>query len=88
MKSKKNKGVVLPFYPKKEKKISNNNITLLIAININEYKDVSPENLLTELIETFSDSTVLHSEYIENDLINGFEKIKLSHDNDNKNNKA
>ena len=81
MKSNKQKGIVLPFYSKKKKKISNSNIVLLIAININEYKDISPEHMISELIETFSDSTVLYSEYIETD--ETFEKGELYHDNDN-----
>tara|TARA_S200000501_G_scaffold156775_1_gene147963 strand:+ start:72 stop:326 length:255 start_codon:yes stop_codon:yes gene_type:complete len=78
-----NNGIVVPFYPKKKKKLTNGNIALLLAININDIKDTSPEDMITDIIETFSNSTVLHSEYIDTDEIDDFDKIVLHHDNDN-----
>ena len=78
-----NNGIVVPFYPKKKKKLTNGNIALLLAININDIKDTSPEDMITGIIETFSNSPVLHSEYIDTDEIDDFDKIVLHHDNDN-----
>ena len=78
-----NNGIVVPFYPKKKKRLTNGNIALLLAININDILDTSPEDLITDLIETFSNSTVLHSEYIDTNEIDEFDKIVFNHDNDN-----
>ena len=78
-----NNGIVVPFYPKKKRNLSNGNFTLLLAININDIQDTSPEDMITDLIETFSNSTVLHSEYIDTDEIYELDKIVLHHDNDN-----